>query len=382
MEIIPKNKLGHLGTSIFPVMTALSNKYNAVNLAQGFPGFPADPRLIELVSKYMQQGKNQYAPLLGLPSLREKLAQKIKDGYGHLYNYEKEICITASATQGIYTAISAVVNEGDEVIIIEPAYDCYDPAVLLNKGVTIRSELKPDSYEVDWEDVKCKISTKTRLIIVNTPHNPSGTILKQKDIRELQSIVHGTNILILSDEVYEHVIFDGEQHESICRYPDLVERSFAVYSFGKTYHVTGWRMGYVCAPQPLMDLFVSCHQFQVYAVATPFQYAISDYMDDPNVYSSLNEFFQEKRDFFSKCVKGSKFQIKDCKGTYFQLLDYSKITNEKDTYFANRLTKEYGVGSIPTSVFYKSKRQDSVLRFCFAKANDELEKGAELLHKV
>lgn len=377
-----ENKLGHLGTSIFPVMTALANKHNAVNLAQGFPGFPVDPYLIELVNKYMQEGKNQYAPLLGLPKLRAQLSDKIFNLYGHRYNPENEICITASATQGIYTAISAVINEGDEAIIVEPAYDCYDPAILLNKGKTIRSELKSDTYEIDWADVRSKVSSKTRLIIINTPHNPSGTILKAHDLKELQSIVENTNILILSDEVYEHVIFDDETHQSVCRYPDLVKRAFTVYSFGKTYHVTGWRMGYVCAPKELMNLFVSCHQFQVYAVATPFQYAISDYMDNPQVYLHLNEFFQEKRDFFAQCVQGSKFELKQCAGTYFQLLDYSKITDEPDTDFANRLTKEYGIASIPTSVFYQSKRQDQVLRFCFAKDNEELEKGAACLHKV
>lgn len=375
-------KLPHVGTSIFPLMTGLANKHGAVNLAQGFPGFGANQQLLDLVSHHMNTGKNQYAPLLGLPLLREKLAEKIEENYGHAYNPENEICITSGATQAIYTSISAVVHEGDEVIIIEPAYDCYEPAVLLNHGVPIRSQLTIDEYKINWEDIKSKVSSKTKMIIVNSPQNPSGTIWEKSDIEELKKIVIDSNIIILSDEVYEHITFDGKPHESICRYPELAERAFVVYSFGKTYHVTGWRMGYVCAPKELMKEFVSCHQFQVYAVPTPFQYAIADFSDNKDAYLELNAFFQEKRDFFLNCVKGSKFQPKNCQGTYFQLLDYSSITDEKDTDFANRLTIEQGVASIPISVFFHNNRQDQVLRFCFAKNNDELEKGAECLHKL
>ncbi len=375
-------KLPDVGTSIFPVMTALANKHGAINLAQGFPGFGADKRLLNLVSKHMIEGKNQYAPLLGLLSLREKLAEKIESLYGYVYNPDKEICITAGATQAIYTAISSVIYEGDEVIIIEPAYDCYVPAVLLNKGIPIRSQLKKGDYSIDWVDVQSKVTTKTKMIVVNSPQNPSGTIWDANDIIQLRNIVLNTDIIILSDEVYEHITFDGKRHESICRYPELAERSFVVYSFGKTYHVTGWRMGYVCAPKELMDKFVNCHQFQVYAVTTPFQHAISDFSDHKDAYLELNYFFQEKRDFFLNCVKGSKFEPKNCQGTYFQLLDYSKITMEDDRSFADRLTIDYGIASIPISGFFHDKRQDQVLRFCFAKNNDELEKGAEYLHKL
>lgn len=375
-------KLPDVGTSIFPVMTALANKHGAINLAQGFPGFGADKRLLNLVSKHMIEGKNQYAPLLGVLSLREKLAEKIENMYGYVYNPEHEICITAGATQAIYTAISSVVYEGDEVIIIEPAYDCYVPAVLLSKGTPIRSQLKKGDYSIDWEDVKAKVTHKTKMIVVNSPQNPSGTIWDANDIEELKSVVLDTDIIILSDEVYEHVTFDNKRHESVCRYPELAERSFVVYSFGKTYHVTGWRMGYVCAPKELMDKFVNCHQFQVYAVTTPFQYAISDFSEHKAAYLELNQFFQEKRDFFLNCVKGSKFEPKNCQGTYFQLLDYSKITMEDDRSFADRLTIDHGIASIPISGFFHDKRQDQVLRFCFAKNNDELEKGAECLHKL
>lgn len=375
-------KLPNIGTSIFPVMTALANEHGAVNLAQGFPGFSPHSELLNLVSKHMEIGHNQYAPLYGLLSLREKLSAKIETAYGHHYHPESEICITAGATQAIYTAISSVIHEDDEVIIIEPAYDCYEPAIRLNKGIPIRSQLKPIDYKIDWEDVKKKVNSRTKMIIVNTPHNPSGTIWDEADINELKKIVRGSNILILSDEVYEHITFDGKKHESICRYPELAERSFVVYSFGKTYHVTGWRMGYVCAPKELMKQFVSCHQFQVYAVSTPFQCAISDFSDNQDAYLELNDFFQTKRDFFLNCIAGSKFEPKKCEGTYFQLLDYSKITQENDREFANRLTIDYGIASIPISVFFHNKRQDQVLRFCFAKNNDELEKGAECLHKL
>lgn len=375
-------KLPHVGTSIFPVMTALANKHGAINLAQGFPGFGADERLINMVSKHMLAGKNQYAPLLGVLSLREKLAEKIEDMYGYAYKPESEICITAGATQAIYTAISSVVYEGDEVIIIEPAYDCYVPAVLLNKGIPVRSQLKKEDYKIDWKDVQSKVTDRTKMIVVNSPQNPSGTIWSPEDISELKKTVLNTDIIILSDEVYEHITFDGKRHESVCRYPELAERSFVVYSFGKTYHVTGWRIGYVCAPKALMDKFVNCHQFQVYAVTTPFQYAISDFSDHKDAYLELSQFFQEKRDFFLNCVKGSKFEPKNCEGTYFQLLDYSKITMEDDRSFADRLTIDYGIASIPISGFFHDKRQDQVLRFCFAKNNDELEKGAECLHKL
>lgn len=375
-------KLPNVGTSIFPVMTALANKHGAVNLAQGFPGFPPNQDLLDLVTQHMNLGHNQYAPLFGLLSLREKLAEKIESSYGYIYHPETEICITAGATQAIYTAISSVIHEDDEVIIIEPAYDCYEPAIRLNKGIPIRSQLKPIDYKIDWEDIKKKVNSRTKMIIVNTPHNPSGTIWNKDDIAELKKIVHGSSILILSDEVYEHLTFDGKPHESICRYPELAERAFVVYSFGKTYHVTGWRMGYVCAPKELMKQFVSCHQFQVYAVSTPFQYAISDFSDNKDAYLELNDFFQAKRDFFLKCIEGSKFEAKNCEGTYFQLLDYSKITEENDREFANRLTTDYGVASIPISAFFHDNRQDHVLRFCFAKNNDELEKGAECLHKL
>jgi methionine aminotransferase len=377
MELI--SKLPNAETSIFPVMTALANKHNAINLAQGFPGFGADPKLLDLICDYTKKGFNQYAPLTGVMRLKESLSEKAHKAGGRYYHPESEICVTAGATQAIYTAISAVVNEGDEVIIIDPSYDCYEPAVVLNKGIPLRSALKKGSYEVDWEDVKNKVSPRTKVIMINSPHNPTGSVWSQSDIDELVNIVKDTNILILSDEVYEHLVFDGRKHLSICNVPELAERAFVVYSFGKTYHLTGWRVGYVLAPEFLMQEFVKCHQFQTYAVNTPIQHAIADYSQDESTHLALNDFFQTKRDFFMDCVKGSRFDALVPSGTYFALLDYSRITNEDDRFFADRLTIDYGVASIPISVFFKDKRQDQVLRFCFAKDNDELERAAEKL---
>lgn len=380
MNII--SKLPNAETSIFPVMTALANKHGAINLAQGFPGFGADPKLLSLINDYTSKGFNQYAPLTGVMRLKECLSEKAVKAGGRYYNPESEICITAGATQAIYTAITAVVNEGDEVIIIDPSYDCYEPAVVLNKGVSVRSALKKGTYEVDWDDIKGKVNPKTKVIMINSPHNPTGSVWSQDDIDTLVNLVKGTDILIISDEVYEHLVFDGKKHLSICNVPELVERSFVVYSFGKTYHLTGWRVGYVLAPKFLMDEFVKCHQFQIYAVNTPIQHAIADYSQDENTHLSLNEMFQSKRDFFLSCVKGSRFEALIPSGTYFSLLNYAKITDENDRLFADRLTIEHGVASIPISVFFKDKRQDQVLRFCFAKKNEELERAAEKLIKV
>lgn len=380
MNII--SKLPNAETSIFPVMTALANKHGAINLAQGFPGFGADPKLLSLINDYTSKGFNQYAPLTGVMRLKESLSEKAVKAGGRYYHPESEICITAGATQAIYTAITVVVNEGDEVIIIDPSYDCYEPAVLLNKGVPVRSALKKGTYEVDWKDIKGKINPKTKVIMINSPHNPTGSVWSQNDIDTLVNLVKGTDILIISDEVYEHLVFDDKKHLSICNVPELVERSFVIYSFGKTYHLTGWRVGYVLAPKFLMDEFVKCHQFQIYAVNTPIQHAIADYSQDENTHLSLNEMFQSKRDFFLNCVKGSRFEALIPSGTYFALLNYAKITDENDRSFADRLTIEHGVASIPISVFFKDKRQDQVLRFCFAKKNEELERAAEKLIKV
>ena len=376
------SKLPFVGRSIFPQMTALANQYGAINLAQGFPGFGADTKGLELICDYTMRGMNQYAPLTGLVSLKEKISEKIAARGGRVYHPESEICITAGATQALYSVLSAIVFEGDEVVVIEPAFDSYVPAILLNKGVPVRSEMMPGNYAIDWEDVKSKVTEKTKCIIVNTPHNPTGTVWSQSDLSGLRRALEGSDAFVLSDEVYEHLVFDGREHLSIANETDLAERAFVIYSFGKTYHVTGWRGGYVCAPKALMKEVVKCHQFQVYAANTPFQYALSDYSDHKEAYLHLNQFFQEKRDFFIQAISGSKFKAISPEGTYFALLDYSNISDQDDRDFANYLTIHHKVAAIPISVFFERKRQDQILRFCFAKENEELEQAAALLHKV
>ena len=380
MDFAFHKKLPNVPESIYPVMTGLAIKHNAINLAQGFPGYGVDQELMKLVNKYMLLGKNQYAPMMGVPELRRRLADKMEELYGYGYDPNTEICVTVGATQGIFTAVSTVVNQGDEVIIIDPAFESYEPVVKFNGGKVKRSPLKSGSFEIDWDDIQSKVTKKTRMLIVNTPQNPTGKVFSRQDIHKLRQTVANTNIIILSDEVYEHIVFDGNEHESIAKYPDLAERSFIVYSLGKTYHITGWRMGYVCAPKELMKEFVRAHQYQVYSIPTPLQYALSEYMLKKEKYLELSQFFQEKRDFFLKCVEGSKFVPAPCSGSYFQLLDYSAITKENDVDFAKRLTIEKKVASIPISLFYESKRQDNMLRFCFAKDLEDLERGAEKLH--
>lgn len=381
-NVFIKSKLPKTGTSIFSVMSALANECNAINLSQGFPDFDISPELISLVNKYMKKGMNQYAPMPGIMPLREAIAEKMQQRYSMVYNPETEITITAGGTQALYTAIAATVREKEEVIIFDPAYDSYSPAVILAGGVPIHAELKLPDFHIDWNEVKKLINQRTKMIIINTPQNPSGAIISAKDMQMLEKITSKTDILILSDEVYEHVIFDGYEHQSVARFPKLAERSFIVYSFGKTFHTTGWKMGYCIAPSALMAEFRKAHQFMVFSANTPVQYAYTDFLKNPDNTSGIEKFYQEKRDFFLKLIKGSKFKPLPCYGSYFQLLDYSKISTEKDTEFAKRLTREYGVASIPTSAFYKNETDHKLLRFCFAKKNETLEKAAEKLLKA
>ena len=376
------SKLPKIGTSIFTVMSSLANEEGALNMSQGFPDFQVDPKLIELVSKNMQQGNNQYAPMQGALRLREALSHKIDKAYGVKYSPESEITITAGATQAIFTAISAFVKENDEVIIFTPAYDCYQPAIELNGGRPIFVQLHAPTYKIDWQAVKKVISRKTKMIIINTPHNPSGTMLSKEDLMELDKITSGSEIIILSDEVYEHIVFDGKEHESICKYPGLTDRSIATYSFGKTFHVTGWKMGYCIGPENLMHEFRKVHQFNVFSCNHPVQIAIAEYLEDENNYINLGSFYQKKRDLFLDAVSTSRFEPITCDGTYFQLLKYDQITDEKDVDFAIRLTKEFGVASIPVSVFYHVLLDEKVLRFCFAKGEDTLKRAGEILAKV
>jgi methionine transaminase len=377
-----KSKLPKSGTSIFAVMTALANEHQAINLAQGFPDFDVNPKLTELVHHYMKAGMNQYAPMPGVMKLREKIAAKTEELYSAVYDPDKEITIIPGATHGIFAIISAMIKEGDEVIVLEPCYDSYVPAIELNGGRAVYVELKQPDYKVDWNEVKKLINFHTKLIIINTPHNPSGSILSAQDMQKLEKLVKNTDIVIVSDEVYEHIIFDKVEHQSVARYPKLAERSFIVSSFGKTYHTTGWKMGYILAPNNLTVELRKAHQFIAFSTNTPIQYAVADYMDDKDAYMQLNAFYQEKRDYFRSLVKGSKFKLMPCQGSYFQLLQYSKITQEKDLDFAKRLTIDHKVASIPVSVFYHKKNDHNVLRFCFAKGNETLEKAAEKLLKI
>lgn len=377
-----ESKLPRVKTTIFTVMSALAREHQAINLAQGFPDFEVNSKLIELVTNAMKSGHNQYAPMQGLISLREAIAVKTQQLYSAVYDPEKEITVTAGATQALFTAIAAFVKEGDEVIVIEPAYDSYVPAIELNGGVPKFVQLDDATYQVKWDHVKKLITQKTRAIIINTPHNPTGSILSAADMQKLEKMLKDRDILVISDEVYEHIIFDGVEHQSIARYPELAKRSIIVSSFGKTYHTTGWKVGYVLAPENLMAEFRKVHQYNVFSVNTPVQHAYADLLKDHSLYLELGQFYQQKRDYFRQLIKGSRFELKPVHGSYFQVLGYSKITDEKDVDFARRMTTEMGVAPIPLSVFYNNQHDARCLRFCFAKQDETLEKAAEKLMKI
>ena len=377
-----KSKLPKVGTTIFTVMGELAQQHNAINLSQGFPDFESSPELIQLVSDAMKKGQNQYAPMPGILPLREEISKKVERLYGVSYHPESEITITSGATQAIYTAIAAIVREGDEVIIFTPAYDCYEPAIELNGGKPVFVQMHAPDYSINWEQVKKLINQRTKMIIINTPHNPTGTIMTKEDMLALEKIVSDTDIVIISDEVYEHIIFDHHQHESAAKYPRLAERAFITSSFGKTFHNTGWKMGYCIAPKNLMAEFRKAHQYVVFSANTPMQYALSEYIKNEHNYLGLNDFYQEKRDLFTSLIQGSRFEILPASGTYFQLLRYASISNEKDTEYAIRLTKEKGIAAIPVSVFYHHSVDEKVLRFCFAKKEETLKKAAAILNTI
>jgi methionine aminotransferase len=382
MNISIHSKLPEVSTTIFTIMSKMAQEHNALNLSQGFPGFESDKKLIDLVSKAMNEGHNQYAPMVGHFALRERVCEKINTLYGSSYNPETEITITAGATQAIFTIISAFVNKGDEVIIFEPAYDCYEPAIVLNGGNSINIPLKLPDFSIDWETVQKKFSAKTKMIIINTPHNPGGSVISKNDMLKLQELVKNSNCIILSDEVYEHIIFDGVSHQSVALFPELANRSFITASFGKTFHNTGWKVGYCLAPEPLMREFQKVHQFNVFSVNHPVQVALAKYLEEKEHYLSLSAFFQKKRDLFLEGIKGSRWEFTPAKGAYFQLLSFKKITDEKDTAFAKQLTIENKVASIPISVFYKNQTDPKMLRFCFAKTDEVIEKATEILRKI
>ncbi len=376
------SKLPNAGTSIFAVMSKHAADYGAINLAQGFPDFPISAKLIARVNHYMKKGFNQYAPMPGVRALREAIAAKALKTYGVSYDPDSEITITAGATQALYTAISTFVRDGNEAIIFEPAYDSYAPAIKLNGGTVKNVELKAPSFKINWDEVKKMISSNTRLIIINSPHNPSGSLLEADDLKMLDLLTRDTDIVVLSDEVYEHMVYDGKSHQSACLWPELVKRTLVIGSFGKTFHATGWKTGYVLAPEMLTAEFRKLHQFTVFASNTPMQYAIADFLGDEENYLSLSAFYQSKRDFFNERIASSRFEIIPSYGTYFQLLSYKNISKENELDFAVRLVKEHGIALIPVSPFYSQQLNQQLLRVCFAKQEETLTKAAEILCKI
>jgi len=363
-------------------MSALANKHGAINLSQGFPDFDVDPGLISLVNRYMIEGQNQYAPMQGIPGIRDKISEKVHRLYGTRYDPDSEITVTSGATEALYASIAATVEIGDEVLVFEPAFDSYVPAILLNGGVPVFVKYRFPDYHIDWDEVRHAITPKTKLMILNSPHNPTGSVLTGEDILELKKTVEHTNAFILSDEVYEHIIFDNLTHESMSRHPELAKRSFVVSSFGKTYHTTGWKIGYCLAPARLSAEFQKVHQYLTFATNTPIQYAYAQFMENKKAYETLGVFYQKKRDLFLSLINTSRFMTIPCSGTYFQMLDYSGISNEPDIDFSKRLIVEHGIAAIPPSVFYHTHDDHRVLRFCFAKKDETLKKAAKRLCEI
>jgi len=377
-----RSKLPKSGTNIFTSMSQLSNEHNAVNLSQGFPDFDVDPVLIKTVQKYFDKSYHQYAPMHGVYKLREQISKKTEKLYSNYYHEEHEINITSGATQAIYTAISALIREDDEVILFTPAFDCYQPAIELNGGKPVFVQLKAPDFSINWEEVKKIITHRTKMIIINSPNNPTGKILSVEDLKELQKITSDSNILILSDEVYEHLVFDNEKHNSVCKLPELANRSIVVFSFGKTFHVTGWKLGYVLAPKNIMREIRKVHQFSIFSSNHPLQMALAEYIENEDNYLKLNDFYQQKRDLFLSIIKASRFEPLNCQGTYFQLLKYNKICNLNDLAMAKELIINNGIASIPISVFYHANLDQKILRFCFAKTMETLKRAGEILIKI
>ena len=376
------SKLPDVGLSIFSKMSHLAAQHEAVNLSQGFPSFDCDERLFELVHHHMQGGCNQYAPMTGVPELRHQIARKANLLYDSDLDADTHVNITAGATQAVFTIISTVIRPGDEVIVIDPAFDCYRPAIALQGGVVVPYSLTAPDFRVEWEQFAELMSPRTRLIILNTPHNPTGMVMNADDMTALSDLLRGTDILLLSDEVYEHMVFDGKRHESVLRYPELWERSFAVFSMGKTFHVTGWKVGYCIAPETLMREFRKVHQYNVFSVNTPVQYALADYMSDEATWRGISDMYQQKRDQFVAQLTGTNLVPLPCEGTYFILADYSALSDAPDEAYAEWLTREVGVAAIPISVFYGDRRDDRILRFCFAKTTEELNAAGRRLAKL
>lgn len=376
------SKLPSVGLSIFTEMTNLANAHGAINLSQGFPEFDPHPLLQQLVSKHIRDGRNQYAPMQGVLALREKIAQKARDLYGAAYDPATEVTVTAGATEALFAAVSAMIHPGDEVLILEPAYDCYIPMVTLNGGRPVFVPLHPPSYTVDWDLFRRKITPRTRLAILNFPHNPSGAILEPRDLDTLAQVVRDTPILLLSDEVYEHIVFDGRSHCSLSAHPELRERSFVVSSFAKTYHTTGWKVGYCLAPRRLSVELQKIHQYLVFSVNTPVQYAFAEFMQDTSHAAALAAHYQSLRDLLVGRLADSRFRPLACHGTFFLMLDYAALSDEPDIEFARRLTREHGVAAIPPSVFYHNGSDHRLLRLCFAKTPATLAAAVERLRRI
>jgi methionine aminotransferase len=377
-----QSKLPNVGTTIFTVMSKLAADLGAINLSQGFPDFDCDPALVDAVARHMREGRNQYAPMQGVPVLRQAIAAKYNALYGSSYDGDAEVTVTSGGTEGIFDAVACVIRPGDEVIVFEPCYDSYVPSIELNGGKAVVISLRYPDYAFPWDEVRAAVTPRTKMIMLNTPLNPAAVILGEADIGELISIVAGTPITIVSDEVYEHIVFDGAVHQSMARHPQLRERSFIVGSFGKTYSVTGWKMGYVVAPAPLSIEFRKVHQFTTFSSFTPVQYALADFLVERRGWPELSAFYQRKRDLFLSLIEGSRWKPLPSRGTYFQLLDYSAFSDEKDMDLALRLTREIGVASIPTSAFLYKQAPPPVLRFCFAKKDETLEKACEKLRRL
>jgi methionine aminotransferase len=377
-----QSKLPDVGTTIFTVMSVLAAQHNAINLGQGFPDFDMPEELVALVCEAMKKGHNQYTHMAGYVPLREAIAEKVESLYNNSIHPDTEITITPGGTYAIYTALTTILQPGDEVIVFEPAYDCYLPAIELNGAKAVRIELSFPEYKWDWHGVMQKLTERTRAIIINSPHNPTGAVLREEDMGFLKSLVQNTNIIIISDEVYEHLIFDGLQHQSVLRYPELAARSFACFSFGKVYHCTGWKLGYCIAPSNLMSEFRKIHQYNAFSCDTPKQVALATFLKQQESYQELGTFMQQKRDLFQNLMQATKFKPLPSHGSFFQVYSYADLSEQSEKEFAIQLTKEAGVAAIPVSVFYKDEVNNQVLRFCFAKKRETLELAAERLVKL
>jgi methionine aminotransferase len=377
-----QSRLPDVGTTIFTVMSKMALDYGAINLSQGFPDFPMDEKLISLVNRAMLEGFNQYAPMPGLPELRNAIADVVSKTYSRTIDADQEVTVVAGGTQALFSAVAAFISQGDEVLLFDPSYDSYDPAVRLNGGVPVHIELNPPYFKIDWDSVEKMITNKTRMIMINTPQNPTGAVMSENDMRSLEKIVLKYGLIVVSDEVYERIIFDELQHQSVIRFPGLYSQSVASFSFGKTFHATGWKIGYTIAPPELTKEIRKTHQFITFSVNAPMQKGLAEYLSDPSTYQTLGSFYQQKRDFFLEQIKGSSFEPISSKGSYFQLVSYKAISSKPEIEMAEELTKRFKVAAIPVSVFYKRRLDQQLLRFCFAKKEETLEKAGSILRKL